>query len=104
MLVQLWIMFEDENGKWLALMVWGSACYHLRPRDEYIVRNVLQGRELDPARHDEGLHARQPTGMRLLRPKDDPKTIWVAPFVRDAVELLNSPNLPDECLEGAHGH
>ena len=30
------IVFEDGNGKWLALMVWGSACYHLRPRDEYI--------------------------------------------------------------------
>ena len=34
------IVFEDENGKWLALMVWGSACYHLRPRDEYIGWNM----------------------------------------------------------------
>ena len=34
------IVFEDEDGEWLALMVWGSACYHLRPRDEYIGWNM----------------------------------------------------------------
>ena len=34
------IVFEDESGKWLALMVWGSVCYHLRPRDEYIGWNM----------------------------------------------------------------
>ena len=34
------IVFEDEEGEWLALMVWGSACYHLRPRDEYIGWNM----------------------------------------------------------------
>ena len=25
------LVFE-EDGKWVALMVWGSACYHLKPR------------------------------------------------------------------------
>ena len=29
------LVFE-ENGKWVALMVWGSACYHLKPRDAYV--------------------------------------------------------------------
>ena len=29
------LVFE-EDGKWVALMVWGSACYHLKPRDAYI--------------------------------------------------------------------
>ena len=24
------------DGKWVALMVWGSACYHLKPRDAYV--------------------------------------------------------------------
>lgn len=164
------IVFEDESGKWLALMVWGSACYHLRPRDEYIGWNmalrrarqklVVNNRRFTilakPGEHPNlasqclGLALRElprmwlrkfhyrpllaetfcdishssgtcykaanwiPLGMtkgfsRVNRqecdfyvPNDDPKTIWVAPFVRDAVELLNSPNLPDECLEGAH--
>ena len=26
----------EEDGEWLAIMVWGSACYCLRPRDEFI--------------------------------------------------------------------
>ena len=26
----------EEDGKWVAIMVWGSACYRLKPRDEYI--------------------------------------------------------------------
>ena len=34
------VVFEDERGEWLALMVWGSAVYHLRPRDEYIGWNT----------------------------------------------------------------
>ena len=25
-----------EDGEWVALMVWGSACYHLKPRDAYV--------------------------------------------------------------------
>ena len=29
------IVFESEEGEWLALMVWDSAVYHLHPRDEY---------------------------------------------------------------------
>ena len=29
------LVFE-EDGKWVALMVWGSACYHLKPRDAYV--------------------------------------------------------------------
>lgn len=163
------IVFEDGNGKWLALMVWGSACYHLRPRDEYIGWNmalrrarqklVVNNRRFTilakPGEHPNlasqclGLAVRElprmwlkkfhyrplfaetfcdinhssgtcyraanwiPLGMtkgfsRVNRqecdfyvPNDNPKTIWVAPFVRDAIELLNSPNLPDECLEGA---
>lgn len=164
------IVFEDENGKWLALMVWGSACYHLRPRDEHIGWNmalrrarqklVLNNRRFTilakPGTHPNlasqclGLALRELPRMWLRKfhyrpllaetfcdinhspgtcykaanwiplgvtkgfsrvnrqecdfyiPNDDPKTIWVAPFARDAVELLNSPNLPDECLEGAH--
>ena len=32
-------------------------------------RDVLQGGGLDPARPDAGLHARQPPGLRLLRPQ-----------------------------------
>lgn len=26
----------EEDGVWVALMTWGSACYHLKPRDEYV--------------------------------------------------------------------
>ena len=163
------IVFEAEDGEWLALMVWGSAVYHLRPRDEYIGWNMalraarqklvvnnrrftvlarpgsrpnlasqclgLAMRELPrmwlekfryrpllaetfcDVSHSSGTCYRAanwiPLGMtrgftRVNRqecdfyiPNDSPKTIWVAPFVRDAVELLNSPDLPDECLEGA---
>ena len=29
------LVFE-EDGEWVALMVWGSACYHLKPRDAYV--------------------------------------------------------------------
>ena len=29
------LVFE-EDGKWVALMVCGSACYHLKPRDAYV--------------------------------------------------------------------
>ena len=29
------LVFE-EDGKWVALMVWGSACYHIKPRDAYV--------------------------------------------------------------------
>ena len=29
------LVFE-EDGKWVALMVWGSACYPLKPRDAYV--------------------------------------------------------------------
>ena len=25
-----------EDGKWVALLLWGSACYHLKPRDQWI--------------------------------------------------------------------
>ena len=164
------VVFEDERGEWLALMVWGSAVYHLRPRDEYIGWNmalraarqklVINNRRFTvlsrPGAHPNlasrclGLAMRElpkmwlrkfhyrpllaetfcdisrssgtcykaanwiPLGMtrgftRVNRqecdfyvPNDSPKTIWVAPFVRDAVELLNSPDLPDDCLEGAH--
>ena len=163
------IVFEAEDGEWLALMVWGSAVYHLRPRDEYIGWNMalraarqklvvnnrrftvlarpgsrpnlasqclgLAMRELPrtwlekfryrpllaetfcDVSHSSGTCYRAanwiPLGMtrgftRVNRqecdfyvPNDSPKTIWAAPFVRDAVELLNSPDLPDECLEGA---
>lgn len=164
------VVFETEGGEWLALMVWGSAAYHLRPRDEYIgwpvslraarqklvvnnrrftvlakpgTRPNLASRCLGLAmrelprmwlrkfhyrpllaetfcdiEHSSGTCYRAanwiPLGMTkgfsrvnrqecdLYVPNDRPKAIWVAPFVRDAVELLNSPNLPDECLEGAH--
>lgn len=30
------LVFENERGDWVALMVWGSACYRLKPRDEFI--------------------------------------------------------------------
>jgi len=30
------LVFENEFGEWLAIMVWGSACYRLKPRDEFI--------------------------------------------------------------------
>lgn len=30
------LVFENESGEWLAIMVWGSACYRLKPRDEFI--------------------------------------------------------------------
>lgn len=26
----------EEDGEWVALMVWGSACYHLKDRDAYV--------------------------------------------------------------------
>ena len=26
----------EDGGEWVALMVWGSACYRLKPRDEFI--------------------------------------------------------------------
>ena len=29
------LVFE-EDGMWVALMVWGSACYHLKPRDAQV--------------------------------------------------------------------
>ncbi len=29
------LVFE-EDGKWVALMVWGSACYHIKLRDAYV--------------------------------------------------------------------
>jgi len=164
------IVFESEDGNWLALMVWGSAVYHLRPRDEYIGWNMalraarqklvinnrrftilaepgtrpnlasqclgLVMRELPrmwlkkfhyrpllaetfcDINHSSGTCYKAanwiPLGMtrgytRVNRqecdfyiPNDNPKTVWVAPFVRNAVELLNSPSLPDEYLEGSH--
>ena len=42
-------------------------------RHQPFARNVLQGRELDPSRRDQGLLAGQPAGMRLLHPERRPE-------------------------------
>jgi len=159
----------EEDGKWVALMTWGSACYHLKPRDEYIgwpnslraerqklvVSNrrftILSkpGTRRSLASQCLGLAARElpvlwhavfryrplmaetfcdiehaagtcykaanwiPVGLtrgftRVNRqscdfyvPNGRPKSVWLKPFVPDAVEFLNARDLPEECLRGA---
>ena len=160
----------EDGGEWVALMVWGSACYRLKPRDEFIgwapslraarqklvVSNrrftilaapgtrknlasqclALACREL-PELWLRRFHYRPllaetfcdiertagtcykaanwiPLGLtkgytRVNRqerdffiPNERPKTVWVYPLAKDAVETLNAPTLPATCEAGAH--
>lgn len=161
----------EEGGEWMALMVWGSACYHLKARDEYVgwpaslrverLKLVVSNRRFtilkrpgerkNLASQCLGLATRELPGLWIREfgyrpllaetfcdieraagtcykaanwtplgvtkgftrtnrqecdfyvPNDRPKTLWVRPLDRDALRLLNSRELPEDCRRGAMG-
>ena len=40
------IVFEDESGKWLALMVWGSACKEKMQANPDMAFDLVMGKEV----------------------------------------------------------
>ena len=160
-------MAIECDGEWVALLLWGSAAYRLKDRDEFIGWNntqraarqklVVQNRRFailaQPGEHPNlasrvlGLAVRElpalwcerfgyepllaetfcdiearegtcykasgwlPLGMTkgysrhradFYVPNDRLKKLWVRELRKDAAALLRAPQLPAECLEGAH--
>ena len=58
----------EDGGEWVAIMVWGGACYHLLRRDEYI------GWTTRPSSACSGCtrSCRPKAGLRLLRGRQNP--------------------------------
>jgi hypothetical protein len=161
-------MAVECDGEWVALLLWGSAAYRLKDRDEFIGWNntqraarqklVVQNRRFailaQPGEHPNlaskvlGLAVRELPALWRERfgyepllaetfcdiearegtcykasgwlplgwtkgysrhradfyvPNDRPKKLWVRELRKDAAALLRAPQLPAECLEGAHG-
>ena len=78
------LVFE-EDGKWVALMVWGSACYHLKPRDAHVGwANSIRAERLKLV-----VNNRQDCDFYV--PNGSPKAVWAKPLCKDA--LVDLPNL-----------